>query len=103
LVQLQIESEKFSDAGIRVVGVSYDAVDKLKAFADSGKVKFPLLSDEGSAVIKAYGLEFKRGLPHPGTLIVDKDGVLRAKLFEDGYVKRHTPDDLIEAVKALKD
>jgi hypothetical protein len=34
--------------------------------------------------------------------VLDKDGVIRAKLFHEGPFKRHTPDDLIEAAKGVK-
>lgn len=101
MVQLQADLEKLKKANIHVVGVSYDSVDVLKKFSDKQKIKFPLLSDAASKTIKAYDLHFKRGLPHPGTILIDKQGKVRAKLFNDGYAKRHKPEALIEAVNSL--
>ena len=91
-----------------MVGISYDSVDILKEFTDKKNVTFPLLSDPDSKTIKAYGLldaaakGKQEGIPYPGTFVVDQGGVIRAKLFHEGPVKRHMPDDLIKAAKDVK-
>ncbi len=85
------------------MGVSFDSVDVLKEFCNRFKVELPLLSDAGSKTIKSYGLHFQRGLPHPGTILIDQKGVVRARLFEEGYRKRHKPAELIAAAKKLQD
>jgi len=108
LVQLQAKQKELTAAGIQVVGISYDSVEILKEFADKRKVTFPLLSDPDSQTIKAYGLlnaaakGKQEGIPYPGMFVVDKDGVIRAKLFHEGPLKRHTPEDLINAAKDVK-
>ena len=35
-------------------------------------------------------------------LLVDKEGVIRAKLFHEGPFKRHTPEGLVNAAKEAK-
>lgn len=85
-----------------MVGVSFDSVTVLNGFSDRFKVSLPLLSDADSKTIKAYGLHFQRGLPHPGTILIDREGIVQAKLFEDGYRKRHKPAELIAAAKKLQ-
>jgi len=45
----------FEKAGYRVIGISRDAVDKLKRFADGRGLHFTLLSDPDHAVHDAYG------------------------------------------------
>ena len=99
---------------MKVVGVSYDSVEVLKGFADKQKITFPLLSDPESKTIIAYALKNKEtagkkigkieldGVPYPGTLLVDKDGVVRAKLFLDGYKDRHSVEELAKAAEGLK-
>ena len=42
------------------------------------------------------------GIPYPGTLLVDKEGVIRAKLFVDGYKERHSVEELVKTADALK-
>jgi peroxiredoxin Q/BCP len=106
---LQGEAKKFAEKNVTVVAISYDPVDDLKEFADKQKVTLPLLSDPDSAAIKAYGLLNKAakgkqaGIPHPGTVILDAKGVIRAKLFHEGVIKRHTADDILKAVEGIKE
>jgi peroxiredoxin len=114
LVQLQKDLTKIETAGVKVVGISYDSVEVLKRFADKQKITFPLLSDPDSKTIIAYSIKNKEmvgkkfgtanldGVPYPGTFIVDKEGVIRAKLFVDGYRDRHSVDDLVKAAEKLK-
>jgi peroxiredoxin Q/BCP len=93
--------ERLGAAGIQIVGVSYDSPDILKSFSDAEEIPFLLLSDEGSKTIHAYGLHNQDGLPHPGTVLIDSSGVIRAKIFKEGYRTRHTVDELVEAAAAL--
>jgi peroxiredoxin len=93
---------------VQIVGISYDSVEVLAKFAQNRKVSFPLLSDAGSKTIAAYGLTNKEakgkaeGVPYPGTFLIDQKGVIRAKLFIDGYRERHPTDELIKAAEAVK-
>lgn len=108
LVQLQKDVKKFEDAGVAVVGISYDPVDVLAKFAGKQKITYPLLSDPESKTIKAFGLlnpEAKgkmEGISYPGTVLLDKDGVIRAKLFFEGYKERAGADAVLKAVGDLK-
>jgi peroxiredoxin len=91
-----------------VVGISYDSVDELAKFADQAKITFPLLSDSGSKTITAYGLLNKEakgkaeGVAHPGTMVIDQEGIIRAKLFVEGVIARHTTEALLKAAKEIK-
>jgi len=102
LVQLQAEIDNLHQAGIEVIGISPDEVDKLKTFTDDEQITFPLLSDAGSETINAFEIQFQRGLPHPGTFVIDKQGVIRAKLFRDGYRERHDVQELLKAAQAIQ-
>jgi peroxiredoxin Q/BCP len=105
---LQKELKSLTDAGVVVVAISYDSADVLKAFAEKQKIEFALLSDPDHKAIDAFGLRNKEakgkqeGIPYPGTMILDKDGVIRAKLFFDGFVARHAAADIIKAAKEIK-
>src|SRR4029453_19068955 len=100
--------KSLTDAGVAVVAISYDAEDVLAKFAKNQKIEYPLLSDPDHTTIIAYGLLNKEakgrqeGIPYPGTMIVDKDGVIRAKLFYEGYAKRHTADEIIKAAMGIR-
>ncbi len=82
--------------------MSYDSVKVLSQSAKRKKITFPLLADMGSKVIDAYGLRNqsrKDGIPHPGTVIIGTDGKVLAKLFHEGYRKRHHSQEIIDALK----
>ena len=108
MVQLQRDLKSIEDAGIQLVGISYDEPAALKRFADQMKISFPLLSDPESKTIDAYHIRNEAargkalGVPNPGTFILDQEGVIRAKLFLEGYRERHTTEALIEAAKTIK-
>src|SRR4029079_17376218 len=62
-------------------------------------ITFPLLSDSGSAVIRAYGIlnttvpssnQQQYGIPFPGTFIVSARGVVTSRVFEAAYQERDT-------------
>jgi peroxiredoxin len=80
----------------------------LARFTEKQKITFPLLSDAGSKTITAYGLLNKEargkteGIPYPGTVVLDREGVIRAKLFLDGYRERHATEALVKAGKEIK-
>lgn len=90
------------------MGISYDSLAVLQHARAKHNITFPLLSDEGSQTIDAYGVRDReaegraKGIPHPATFLVDKQGVIRAKLFYEGYTRRHTSLELLEAAKGLR-
>ncbi len=108
MVQLQADKKEIESAGLQIVAVSYDDPKVLAEFADAKGVQFPLLSDADSKTIEAYGILNKeaegkaKGIPYPGTFVIDKSGVVRAKLFKDGPKERHSTAELIEAAKVVK-
>jgi peroxiredoxin len=108
LVQLQRDLKSIVTEGIQLVGISYDDTKVLKTFSDRMKIAFPLLSDPGSQTIDAYHIRNEtargkaEGVPNPGTFILDRRGIIRAKLFLGGFRERHTTEALIEAGKSIK-
>jgi peroxiredoxin len=108
LVQLQKDLKSIDDAGIQLIGISYDSPAVLKKFSDRSKITFPLLSDPESETIEAYHIRNKdakgkaEGVPEPGTFIVDQEGVIRATLFLAGFRERHSTEALVKAAKAVK-
>ena len=108
MVQLQRDLKSIEAEGIQLVGISYDDTKVLKTLSDRMKIAFPLLSDPGSRTIDAYHIRNEaargkaEGVPNPGTFILDRLGIIRAKLFLEGFRERHTTEALIEAAKSIK-
>ena len=73
--------------GYGVVSITTDSVEELAAFDAKRDIQFPLLSDEGSQLIRLWGLldpaypegNRNHGLPFPSTFIIDRNGVVRDK------------------------
>ena len=51
---------------------------------------------------KKFGANDLTGIPFPGTYILDKEGVVREKLFLERYQVRHTTEQLLEAAKSVE-
>ncbi len=81
-----------------MAAISYDSVAVLKAFADRQHITFPLLSDPQSAIIRRYGIlngtveknSPAYGVPYPGVYVLDAQGRVIAKYFEDDFKQRDT-------------
>ncbi len=104
MVELQQGIEKINAANVQVVAISYDSAESLAEFAKKRSISFPLLADPDSKVIKAFGVlnegasGRQAGIPHPGTVLIDQQGVIRSNI--PGTIRRrHTADDLLEVVK----
>ena len=104
-MELQGRYDDIQKQGLGLVAISYDSPETLKKFADSRGITFPLISDPGSAIIKRYGILNEQqepgtrsyGIPHPGTFIVDRTGVVTARFFEEAYQERYTAAAILAA------
>ncbi|MGE3333490.1 MAG: peroxiredoxin family protein [Rhodospirillaceae bacterium] len=96
--------------GYRLVSVSYDTPDILTAFAKKFGVTYTMTSDEGSKMIDAFKIRDPQypatsrayGVPKPAIFVVDKGGIVRAKLAEEGYKTRPPSAAIISAIDSLK-
>ena len=107
-MELQSRRADLRDSGLGLAVITYDPTTTLSQFADARGIEFPLLSDEGSATIREYGLlnedmdparapEERRammqrlyGIPYPGTFMLDTEGRVTARFFEAAYQERST-------------
>lgn len=68
------------------------------------KPDYLFLSDPGHQVIDRYGilnLGSDRGISHPTTFIITRDGVVRWKFIEENYRVRPTNEMILEARRAV--
>jgi peroxiredoxin len=97
---------------VQLLGISADNPFAQKAFADSLKLPYPLLSDSALAATRAYGVLYghvpgKDDYPHMkdriskrAFFLVDRDGIVRAKwIGEDLAVFPN--ETLLKAAQAL--
>ena len=75
---------------------------------DSVASDFPFLSDLDLKVINRYGLFNPDGagggrfqVPHPGTFVIDKEGVVRWSFVEVDYSIRPSNEQVLEQLEAL--
>jgi peroxiredoxin len=73
--------------------------------ADGTKPDFTFLSDPDHAVIARYGIlnpaGTRRGIPHPATYVIDKQGIVRWRDLQTDYKIRPTNAAVLTAVQAL--
>ena len=77
-VDFTAASGEFSDAGIKVLGISPDSPEKLAQFEKQESVTFPLLSDADKKTLWAYGAYGEKLLY--GKLV---EGVIRSTFVVD--------------------
>ena len=127
-MELQDRLEDLRAQGLGVAAISYDTEEVLAAFAERRGVQdVPLLSDDDSAVIRAFGIynhiaeegigpnaedpDVKAdvnqyvsvfganpmivGTPFPGTFIVDREGRVTSRFFEEFYRERNTAANIM--------
>lgn len=109
LRDIQKVAEPLSKRGYSLISISYDSPDILATFTKKFSITYTMTSDRGSAVIDAFGIrdpQYKEGsraygVPMPGIFIVDRKGIVRAKLAEEGYKVRPPSEAIVAAVNAL--
>jgi peroxiredoxin Q/BCP len=91
----------FSDAGAQVVGISSDSTVSHSAFAQAHRLPFPLVSDTGGAVRKAYGVPKTIGiLPGRVTYVIDRGGTVRL-VFNSMFEPQKHVSAALDVVRTL--
>ncbi len=108
LIDLQANIETLEGAGVKLVGISYDSMEVLERFSKKQSIDYTLLSDPGSKTIDAYKVRNEgarpgrsEGIPHPTVFLVNRDGVITAKLREENMKIRPTIEAIVSAANAM--
>jgi peroxiredoxin len=115
----------FSRRGATLVAVSPQTPDNSLTMAEKHDLEFPVLSDEGGAVIGTYGLKYdvegqsrklhaavgsdvarfngEGGwiLPAPAVFVIDRQGMVRFVGVNGDYTQRVEPDEALAALDSL--
>lgn len=94
---LQEEIGRFQERGAKVLGISADSPWSHRAWAEERGIGFPLLSDFNKEVIEEYGVRNPAGFAERAYVVVDRDGVVRARRVEE------SPRDQPEVETVLDD
>jgi len=126
-VELQGQVAELQTRGLGLAVISYDSREILADFAKRQRITYPLLSDQGSATIRRYGIlntvieealgpngkdpavladlaryvtvtqaaERFRGMAFPGTFMLDRQGRVTSRFFEDYYWERNTVSNIM--------
>lgn len=90
--------------GINAASITYDSREILSNFGGAYKIEYPLLSDIGSKVIRAFGIlntnvpedhQMMYGMPWPGEYLIAPDGTVRDKLFLRSYEHRPSASEVV--------
>jgi mycoredoxin-dependent peroxiredoxin len=80
LAAVRDDHDRFVALGARVLAVSCDAMYTLRAYADTERIPFDLLSDHWphGAIARAFGVfDEQAGCARRGTFVVDSAGLIR--------------------------
>lgn len=91
--------------------MTHDKVHLLEKFARRYPLNYPVLSDRGARMVNAFRVRNKSarrgtpqyGIPHPGVVLIDASGVIRAKAAIRGYVERPRFEDIYAMAVATLD
>lgn len=74
--------DRFSAAGVTVLGVSSDSANSHAGFADEHKLPFSLIADTDLAWARAFGVEVSATIIHRTSFLLDRQGKV-AKVYLD--------------------
>ncbi|RYZ02073.1 MAG: peroxiredoxin [Myxococcales bacterium] len=89
--------DQLKGTGATVIGVSTDAVESHRAFAEKHALPFGLASDESGALAKAFGVPMKNGRVTRVSFVVGADGRIK-QTFPLVTPKGHAAE-LLQALK----
>jgi thioredoxin-dependent peroxiredoxin len=104
--EFQALKADFAAAGTEIVGVSADPLSSHDKFRGKYGLEFPLASDEGKAMLEAYGVWVEKsmyGRKYMGiertTVLLDRDGRI-ARIWSKVKVPGHA-QEVLEAAREL--
>lgn len=91
--------------------MTYDDESILADFAAKNNLTYPLLQDVDVKHVNAFGVRNMNyqpgdagyGIPEPGILYIDAEGIVRLKFAVPGYRTRPPFDDVRNAIRAFEE
>jgi peroxiredoxin len=109
LIDINSGVAEIEKRGYRVAGLSYDSPKVLEAFTIKRHLTYTLLSDTKSQIIDRYNLRDPQyplgsrayGVPRPIIFVLDPQGLIKAKLYEESFKQRPPVTAVISKLDAL--
>jgi peroxiredoxin len=126
LRKLQEALPAIAAEGASLIAISPQRPDDALTMTAKHRLEFDVLSDVDQRTIRAYGVQFRVpaevesvhltvfkkdiselnadgswNLPVPATLVLDRDGVVRARHVGADYMRRMEPEDIVAALKRI--
>jgi peroxiredoxin len=109
LIEMNGGNADIEKRGYRIAALSYDSPEILQNFTAKRHIAFTFLSDPKSEVVDLYKLRDPQyppgskayGVPRPIIFIVDKAGVIKAKLYEESFKVRPPLSLVLEKLDEL--
>ncbi len=89
--------------------MTYEPPSTTIKFSTAQNIKYPILYDEHARHVLALGIlntdygpdHSAYGIPNPGILLIDANGIIRAKFFRTRYQDRPQFSQILEAAGQL--
>ena len=109
MVQLNENLAAFNQAGISIVGLTYDLPESQQPFKDQFSIAYPILSDNNAATVRILGIlneqytpgEDAYGIGYPGSFVINAKGVIVGKVFIEAYSSRVDAQSLLSFANNL--
>ena len=106
LAELTARAGDFRRAGVNIVAISADPVERSKMLAGFLRTKIPLLSDTSESILAPLGLvqHHRNAEPDnaiPAFFILDRNGVVRWTFTSPYYRELPRPDTILDAAKSI--
>lgn len=126
LKALQDRLPEIEDLGAKLVAITPETPDKSLSAKEKNDLSFEVLSDQGNAVARAFGLVFRvndevntlyrefgidleatngdesHELPIPATFVIDRDGTIIKAYVDADYTKRLEPGEIVKSLRAAE-
>ncbi len=106
LAELTAHADDFRRAGVDIIAISADPVERSKMLAGFLRTKIPLLSDNNESILGPLGLvqHHRNGEPDnaiPAFFGLDRDGVVRWTFTSPYYRELPRPETLLDAAQSV--
>lgn len=92
---------EFGSQRVQVLGVTRSTPRQLREYAEEHGIRVPLLADEGSRIIRDFGVEREGGVARRVTFIIDLEGNV-AHLFDPVEPDGHA-EEVLQTLARLRE